>query len=40
MTPAEYAFILSQIFLARALNPFASLVVAVFWLVMAILRGL
>lgn len=39
MTPAEYAFILSQIFLARALNPFASLMFAVFWLVLAILRG-
>jgi hypothetical protein len=39
MTPAEYAFIVSQIFLARSLSPFASLVFAVFWLVVAIIRG-
>lgn len=40
MTPAEYFFIVSQIFLARAMTPFAAFVFAVFWLVVAILKGL
>lgn len=39
MTPAEYAFVVAQIFLARALSPFASLVFAVFLLILAILKG-
>lgn len=39
MTPAEYAFIISQIFLARSLTPFSALLFAVFWLVLAIARG-
>ncbi len=38
-TPAEYAFLLSQIFLARAMSPLASLVFAVFLLILAILKG-
>jgi len=40
MTPAEYFFLLSQIFLARAMNPFASFVFAVFLLLIAIVKGL
>lgn len=40
MTPAEYFFLLSQIFLARALTPFSALVFAVFLLILAILKGL
>lgn len=39
MTPAEYAFLLSQIFLARAMSPLASLAFAVFLLILAILKG-
>jgi len=39
MTPAEYAFVVAQIFLARALSPFSAFVFAVFWLLVAILRG-
>ena len=39
MTPAEYAFILSQIFLARAMTPFTALLFAVFWFVVALARG-
>lgn len=39
MTPAEYLFLLSQIFLARAMNPFACLVFAVFLLILAIIKG-
>lgn len=39
MTPAEYAFIISQIFLARSLTPFAALCFSVFWLLLAILKG-
>lgn len=39
MTPAEYLFLLSQIFLARAMNPFAALCFAVFLLLLAILKG-
>jgi hypothetical protein len=40
MTPAEYAFLLSQVFLARTLNRFAGLCFAVFWLIFAIIKGL
>jgi hypothetical protein len=40
MTPAEYFFLLSQIFLARAMNPFAAFVFAVFLLLLAIYKGL
>lgn len=39
MTPAEYAFVISQIFLARALTPFAAFVFAVFWLLVACFKG-
>jgi hypothetical protein len=39
MTPAEYAFVIAQIFLARALNRFASFVFAVFWLLVAMFKG-
>jgi hypothetical protein len=39
MTPAEYAFIISQIFLSRAVSTFASFCLAVFWLLFAIIRG-
>jgi hypothetical protein len=40
MTPAEYAFVISQIFLARALTPLAAFVFSVFWLLFAVYRGL
>jgi hypothetical protein len=40
MTPAEYAFVISQIFLARTLTPFAALLVAGFWLLFAAYKGL
>jgi hypothetical protein len=40
MTPAEFAFLLAQVFLARALSPFSAFVFAVFWLLVAIIRGL
>jgi hypothetical protein len=40
MSPAEYAFLVSQIFLARTLTPFAALLVAGFWLLFAIYKGL
>ena len=39
MTPAEFAFLLSQIFLARALTPFAAFVFTVFWLLVAMFKG-
>jgi hypothetical protein len=40
MTPAEYAFVIAQIFLARTLTPFAALLVAGFWLLVAMFKGL
>ena len=40
MSPAEYAFVISQIFLARTLTPFAALLVAAFWLLVAVFKGL
>ena len=39
MTPAEFAFVVSQIFLARALTPFTALLFSIFWLLLAIIRG-
>lgn len=39
MSPAEYAFLIAQIFIARTLTPFASLLLAVFWLLFAAYRS-
>ena len=39
MSHAEYAFLIAQIFLARTLTPFASFLVAMFWLAFAVYRG-
>ena len=39
MTPAEFAFMVAQIFLARTLTPLTALLFAVFWLAVAIYRG-
>ena len=39
MTPAEFAFMVAQIFLARTLHPFTAFLFAVFWLGVAIYRG-
>ena len=39
MTPAEFAFVISQIFLARALTPFAAFMFALFWLLVAMFKG-
>lgn len=39
MSPAEFAFLISQLFLARAVTPFAALLLAVFWLFFAVYRG-
>lgn len=39
MTPAEFAFMVAQIFLARSLTPFTAFLFAVFWLIVAIGRG-
>jgi hypothetical protein len=39
MTPAEFYFIVAQIFLARAMNRFAALVLAVICLCVAIYKG-
>jgi len=39
MSQSDYCFLLAQIFLARSLSPFAALLFAVFWLVVAIFKG-
>jgi hypothetical protein len=39
MSPAEFAFLISQLFLARAVTPFAALLLAGFWLLFAVYRG-
>lgn len=40
MSQSDYCFLLAQIFLARSLTPFSALLFAVFWLCVAIYRGL
>lgn len=39
MSPAEYAFLLAQIFIARTLTPMAALLVGLFWLAFAVYQG-
>jgi general stress protein CsbA len=39
MTPAEFYFMVAQIFLARTLNRFVALLFAVMWLCVAIYKG-
>jgi hypothetical protein len=39
MTPAEFYFMVAQIFLARSLTPFTALLFAVMWLCVAIYKG-
>lgn len=39
MSPAEYAFLIAQIFIARAVTPFTAMLLAVFWLLFAAYRS-